>query len=247
MEIRDGNGKVRDDLDDKALLDAILHRRQSVVGGATNELRLLRTEPEWVELTLLQSLEGQYMVTHIDTRREHRTAIADGDPSAVGVIQLGSTQQSWPGDHFVTPVIAHACAETFVYLGARDACVEWRPNMRMMDEIAQLTAFFGGSSARPFLTMTIREFGGRWRNDLDLAGLLDVIGRGRDSFALLREAPAWAKLLCEAGDTHYTMTHIDANKQTHVAVVDPATAVRVVDCFSLQGRREPSVTWSAKT
>ena len=128
MEIRDGRGRVRHDLDDEALIDAIRRVDPTLVAGSLNEMVLSRAEPEWAQLVFHHAPDGRYMVTHVDAQRQGRTAIADGDPVELVVIGIGGELETWPGDHFVDPLTAGALAEGFAVDGGRHPCVEWRPS-----------------------------------------------------------------------------------------------------------------------
>jgi hypothetical protein len=128
VTIRDGNGEIREDLDDVALIDSIRRVEESLVRGELNEMVLSRTEPERARLIYHCAPDGRYMVTHVDAQRRGLTAIADGDRREKVKIGIGGEYEVWPGDHFIDSLTAGALAGRFLLDGGLSPCVEWRPS-----------------------------------------------------------------------------------------------------------------------
>lgn len=123
LEIRDANARLRTDLTDNALIDAIKRVDPDLVAGSLNELVLRR---DGLELVCHLSEDGRYMLTHVDADNVGRTAIADGDPAEKVTIVIGGQPEEWPGDHFLPPYLAAGLAARFVLDGEREETVDWR-------------------------------------------------------------------------------------------------------------------------
>jgi hypothetical protein len=130
LEIRDGRGRIRTDIDEEELLLGIRRGDPDLVVGTLNEMVL--SAQNGARLIFHHAKDGRYMVTHVDAGGTGRTAIADGDPQEIVTIGIGGEPEKWPGDHFVSPWLAVAATERFMYDGGRDPTFEWRASSAHM-------------------------------------------------------------------------------------------------------------------